>query len=158
MDCLGRAVDGGFEVDVAQAAFAAFGEADALAVVGEVGDDFVGVKVADEGADGHFEDDVVCTCTVAVGARGLFSPFFGLVAFDEAVFDEGVGVFVGFCPNAAAFATIATVGAAAGYEFFAAETGCAITAFACGDFDFLLRPMNFMMFSYGYSVVSDGLC
>ena len=44
--------------------------------------------------------------------------------------------FVGFCPDAAAFAAVAAVGAAARYEFFAAETGCAITAFACGDFDF----------------------
>ena len=31
---------------------------------------------------------------------------------------------------------IAAIGPAAWYKFFAAETGCAITAFACGDFDF----------------------
>ena len=122
-------------MDVAQAAFAAFGEADALAVVSEVGNDFVCIEVADKGADGHFEDDVVRTCAIAVGAVAFFAVF-GLVAFDEAVFDEGVGVFIGFCPNAAAFATVAAVRAASGYEFFAAETGCAITAFACGDFDF----------------------
>jgi len=82
-------------VDVAQAAFAALGEADALAMVGEIGDDFVGVEVADKGADGHFEDDVVRTCAVTVGAVAFFAVF-GLVAFDEAVFDEGVGVFLNF--------------------------------------------------------------
>ena len=122
-------------MDVAQATFAAFGEADALSVISEVGDDFISVEVADKGADGHFEDDVVRPCAVAVGAVAFFAVF-GLVAFDEAVFDEGVGVFVGFCPDAATFAAVAAVRAAARYEFFAAETGCAITAFACGDFDF----------------------
>ena len=143
-------------MDITQAAFAAFGEADTLTVVSEIGDDFVGVEVADEGADGHFEDDVVRPCAVAVGTVTFFAVF-GLVAFDEAVFDEGVGIFVGFCPDAATFAAVAAVGTAARYEFFAAETGCAITAFACGDFDFC-SSINFMMFSYGYSVVSDDLC
>ena len=94
-------------MDVAQAAFAAFGEADTLTVVSEVGDDFVGVEVADKGADGHFEDDVVRPCAVAVGAVAFFAVF-GLVAFDEAVFDEGVGVFVGLPPLPAATSIFAS--------------------------------------------------
>ena len=46
-------------MDVAQAAFVAFGKTNALTVVGEVGDDFVGVEVADKCANGHFENDVL---------------------------------------------------------------------------------------------------
>ena len=98
----------------------------------------------------------VCTCTVAVGAVAFFAVF-GLVAFDEAVFDEGVGVFVGFCPNAAAFATIATVGAAAGYEFSRRKLVAPLPPLPAATSIFA-SSMNFMMFSYGYSVVSDGLC
>ena len=60
-------------MDVAQATFTTFGEADALAVISEVGNDFVGVEVADEGTDGHFEDDVVRTRAVAVGAVAFFA-------------------------------------------------------------------------------------
>ena len=103
-------------MDIAQAAFAAFSKADALAVISEVSNDFVSVEVADKGADGHFEDDVVRPCAVAVGAVAFFAVF-GLVAFDEAVFDEGVGVFVGFCPNAAAFAAVAAVRPPRGTNF-----------------------------------------
>ena len=152
----GRAVDGRFEVDVAQAAFAALGEADALAVISEVGNDFVCIEVADKGADGHFEDDVVRTCAVAVGAMTFFAVF-GLVAFDEAVFDEGVGVFVGFCPDAAAFATVAAVRTAARYEFSRRKLVAPLPPLPAATSIFA-SSMNFMVFSYGYSVVSDGLC
>ena len=48
-----RAVDRALEMHVAQAALAALGDQQALAVRGEVADDLVGVDVDDHGADRH---------------------------------------------------------------------------------------------------------
>ena len=122
-------------MDVAHAAFAAFGQAHALAVGGEVGHGFFGVDIAYQRAHGHVQFDVVGTFAVAVAAVAFFAVF-GLVALHETVFHQGVDVFVGHGPHAAAFAAVAAVGAAAGHEFFTAEAHGTVAAFARHHFDF----------------------
>ena len=122
-------------MDVAQAAFAAARQAHALAVVGEVGQDFFGVGVADQRAHRHAQFDVVGTGAIAVGAVA-FLAVFGLVAFHKTVFHQGVDVFVGHGKHAAAFAAVAAIGAAARNKFFAAETHGTIAAASGDHFDF----------------------
>ena len=134
-ELFGCAVHGRFEMDVAQAAFAAFRHADALAVIGQIGNDFVRVCITDERAHGHVQFDVVRACAVAVGAVPFFAVF-GLVFFNETVFHQRVHVFVRHGKHAAAASAVAAVRPAARYEFFAPEAGCAVAAASAGHFNF----------------------
>ena len=103
------------------------GHADTLAVIGEVGNDFIGVRIADERAHGHVQFDVVRACAVTVGTVSFFAVF-GLVFFHETVFHQRVHVFVRYGKHAAAASAVAAVRPAARYEFFAPEAGCAVAA------------------------------
>jgi hypothetical protein len=124
-----RAVHAGLEVEVAQPAVAALGEKRALAVLREVRDRLAGPGIADHGADGEAQDDVLGAAPVAIGAAAVLA---GLRAEDArvAVVDERVEVRVGDRPDAAAAAAVAAVRAAARHELLAPERSAAVAALA----------------------------
>ena len=134
-ELLGRAVHRRFEMDIAQAAFATFCHAHALPVVGEIGNDFIGVHIANQRANGHAQFNVVCACAVAIGAMPFFA-IFGLIAFHKAVFHQRVHIFIGNGKHAAAASAIAAIGPAAWHKFFTTETGCAVASASAKDFYF----------------------
>ena len=119
------------EVDVAEAALAAFGDQYFLLVDVEVGQNFAGVEVGDDRADRHAQDDVVAAGAVAVGAAAVFTALADEFA-GVAVVDQRVDVAVGYNVDAAATAAVAAVRAAHRDVFFAAEscgTIAAVTGF-----------------------------
>ena len=122
-------------MDIAQAAFATFCHAHALPVVGEIGNDFIGVHIANQRANGHAQFNVVRACAVAIGAMPFFAVF-GLIAFHKAVFHQRVYIFIGNGKHAAAASAIAAIGPAARHEFLTAETGCAVAPASAKDFYF----------------------
>ena len=78
---------------------------------------------------------IIGTGAIAVGTVP-FLTVFGLIAFNKTVFHQGIQIFIGQRPNAAAFTAVAAIGAAARHKFFTAETGRTVAAFAGHHFDF----------------------
>ncbi len=129
-----RTVGAGLEVDVAQAAAAAAGEQDLLAVLVEVGDQLAGFVVGDDGADREAQRDVLAALAIAFLAAAVLAAL-GAEAAGVAVVDQGVEVAVGHAIHAAAAAAVAAAGAALGNELLAAEGGHAIAAVTGKDVD-----------------------
>jgi len=121
-------------VDVAQAAAAAAGDQHFLAVFVEVGDQFLGLEVADHRADRKAQRDVLAALAVAVSAAAVLAAL-GAEAAGVAVVDQGVEVAVGHRIDAAAASAVAAAGAALGNELLAAEGGGTVAAVAGEDFD-----------------------
>ena len=130
-----RAVGRGLEVDVAPAALAALGQHFHLAVFGQVGQDFAGGVVDDQGADRHAQVDVVRALAVAIGAAARFAVF-AAVHLGEAEIDQGVDVTVRYGPDRATLAAVAAVRAAERAEFFTAKRGATIAAVTTDHFNF----------------------
>ena len=129
-----RAVGGGFEMDVAQAALAAARNHDALAVVGQVRHQLARVVVGNHRAHRHLQFDIVAALAVAIGAATAFSVF-RQVFFDETELHQSVDVFIRHRVHAAALAAVAAVRAAEGNELLSAETGHAVAAAAREHFN-----------------------
>ncbi len=114
---LGGLVGGGFEVLVAVAAAAAFGDDDAVAGL-QVVDQVVGVGVEDEGAGGELDDELL-----AGGAGALFAAARLAVLGDPlnlvAEVVEGAHAVFGDDDDIGAVTTIATVWAAFGLKHLA---------------------------------------
>ena len=114
---------------VAEAALAALGDQQALAVAGQVADHFIGVDVDDHGADRHEDRVVLAALAVALLAHAVLAALRAELLL-VAEIDQRVEVFVGFQPDVAAVAAIAAVGAAERDELLAAETDAAVAAVA----------------------------
>ena len=112
---------------VALAAVAATRHQQALAVFGQVADDLVGGHVDHFGADRHADGDVFAGLAEHLPALAVFAALRAELALVAEV-DEGVEVFVGLHPDAAAVAAIAAIGAAEGDELLATEADAAIAA------------------------------
>jgi hypothetical protein len=112
-------------VHVAQAALAALGHQQALAVLGEIADDFVGLDVHDHGADWHGDSEVVAGLAVHLPAHAVLATL-GLELGLVAEVDERIEVFVGHQPDATAIAAIATIGATERNELLAAEANATV--------------------------------
>ncbi len=125
-------------MQIAQAALAALGEQRRLAVRGEIGDQFAGLRVGDHGAHRHAQDDVVGAASVLIGAAAVLAAL-GAMDAREAVVDQRVDVAVGDRIDAAAAAAVAAVGAAARHIFLAAKRDRAVAAVAGDDLDLALR-------------------
>src|ERR1700677_1402585 len=124
----------GGEVLVATASAAAFGDDDGLVGMSEIVDEFAGLVVVEESADGNLEGDGLTCVAGAVGAEAVASAL-GFVLGVEAEVNEGVVTKRRRHEDVAAMAAIATGGTALGYEFFAAEGHAAVTAVAGLDAD-----------------------
>ena len=121
-------------MDVAQPAAPTLRDQHGLAVLVEVGDEFVGLEVLDHRADREAQRDVVAALAVAFAAAAVFAAF-GAEAARVAVVDQGVDVAVGDRVHTAATPAVAAAGAALGDVLLAAEGGHAIAAVAGEDFD-----------------------
>src|SRR5690606_17411043 len=130
-----RAVDRALEVHVAQAALAAAGHQQAVAVAGQVADDLVGLDIGDHGADRHDDDQLVAALAVHLPAHAVLAALRLEAALVTEV-DQGVEVLVGLQPDTAAAAAVTTVRAAQRDELLAAETDAAIAAIAGDYLDF----------------------
>ena len=128
-------VGGALEVHVAQPALAAAGHQQALAVLGHVADDLVGVDVDDHGTHRHDDGHVVAALAVFLLAHAALA-LLGLEAALVAEVDQGVEVLVGLQPDAAAIAAVAAVRAALGDELLAPEAHAAVAALSGNDGDF----------------------
>ena len=131
----GRTINRRFKMDIAQAALAALGQAHALAVMGKIGHDFIGVGIANQRAHRHMQLDVVRTLAVAVGTVAFFAVF-GLVALYKTVFHQCVDVFIGQRKHTAATPAVAAIRAAARHKFFAPKAHRAIAAAPGHHIDF----------------------
>ena len=117
---------------VAAAAFAAAADQHALAVLGQVADDFVGGDVDDLGADRHPDDHVFAGLAVHLPAHAVLAALGAELALVPEV-DQGVEVLVGFQSDAAAIAAVAAIRSAERNEFLATKADAAVAAVAGGD-------------------------
>ena len=115
-------------------ALAAGRQHDLLVVAVQVEQDFAGLGVMDDGADGHAQRDVGGGGAVLVRAAAVFAVL-GAVQARVTEVDQRVDVAIGHGKDAAAASAVAAVRAALGNEFFAAKARHAIAAFAGDDFD-----------------------
>ena len=131
----GSLMGAGGEVLVAAASAAALGDDDGFVGAGEVVDEFAGVVVEEEGADGDFESRVLASLAGAVGAEAV-SATLGFVLGVETEVDERVVAEGGGHEDVASMASVAAGGAAFGHELFAAEGHTAVAAVPCFNADF----------------------
>src|SRR5690606_37060011 len=110
-----RAVHAGLEVQVAQPALAAARHHHLLAILVEVGDEFAGLVVGDDGTHRLAQHDVVATLAEAVRATAVL-PALGAEVAREAVVDQRVEVAIGLGIHAAATPAIAAVRPATRHE------------------------------------------
>ena len=120
---------------VAQTALATLRDQQALAMAGQVADDFIGLDVDHHGSDRHGDGQVFAALAVPLAAHAILAALSAKTALMPEI-DESVEVFVGLDPDAAAGPAIAAVGSAQRDEFFAPETNAAVAAVAGGDVDF----------------------
>ena len=129
-----RAVGAGLEVQVAEAAVAALGQDDLLAVLEQLGDDLLGLGVADDRAHRHAQHHVLASGAELVrAATGL--AIARLVAAGVAEIDQRVQVAVAQRVDMAAAAAVAAIGAAKGNELLAPEARAAGTTVSGGHVD-----------------------
>ncbi len=145
----GGAARGRDEVRVAQAARATGRDHDALAVVREIGDLVArlhggGVELADDGAHGDLQDEVLAVGAVLLGALAMraglgaevvLEAILGAEVVLEAIVDERRELGVGLDDDGAAMAAVAAVGPALGNEGLATERHAARAAVAALDVD-----------------------
>ena len=128
------AVDGALEVKVPETALAAGGKKRAGAVFSEVGNRFARIRVADDRAYGHAQDDVLAARAVAVCAATVFAR--GSEELSRVlIVDERIDVAVSLSPHGAAAAAVAAVRAALRNELLAAEARGAVAALAALNLD-----------------------
>ena len=107
----GGSVGGGLEVQVAQAAAAALRDQHALAVLGDLAHQVLGISHAHHGAAGDLDDVVLAAVPVAVLVAPVLAVF-GAVQGLEIEVEQRVGVVVAQQENAATVAAVAPGGAA----------------------------------------------
>ncbi|KAG1364579.1 hypothetical protein G6F61_013821 [Rhizopus arrhizus] len=120
---------------VAQAAAAALGHQQAVVVLGQVADDFIGGDVDDHGADRHGDGQVFTALAIGLAAHAVLAA----LRLEDAVMaevDQGVQVFVGADVHAAARTAVAAVRAAERNELLATEANASVAAVAGEHFDF----------------------
>lgn len=120
---------------VAQAALAALGHQQTIAVLGQVADDFIGLHVHHHGADRHHDDAVFAALAVGLTAHAILATL-RLEGALMAEVDQRVDVLVGHDPHASATAAIATIRPTERDELLAAKADTAIAAIAGTDQDF----------------------
>src|SRR5690606_1299884 len=132
-----RAVGGGLEMRVAEAAVAALEQHDPLTDLGEIGEQGFAVLVEHLRADGDLEDDVLTLGAGAVLARPV-APGAGLQMLLVAIVDERVDPLHAFDDHLAAAAAVAAVRPAELNEFLATKRYRTGAAGAGCDVDFRL--------------------
>ena len=123
----GSLVPGLGEMLIAAPAASSVDDQDALAGRGEIGERFSGLIVEDQRADRNLQDHFVAGVAGAVGAFAVAAAV-GFEFAVVAVAQQSVVVGIGFEIDAAAVASIAAGGAAAGHEFFATKRDAAVAA------------------------------
>ena len=117
---LGRAIGGGGEMQIAEAAVAAARHHIALADLGEIGDQRLVVFREDLGAHGHFHGHVVAAPARAVAAHAMHAGL-GLEMLLVAIVDQRVEPIDAFDDHIAAAPAVAPIGTAEFDELLAAE-------------------------------------
>lgn len=120
---------------VAQAALAALGHQQAIAMLGQVADDFVGLHVHHHGADRHHDDAVFAALAVGLATHAVLAAL-RLEGPLMPEVDQRIDVLVGHDPHAAAVTAVATIGPTERDELLAAKADTAIAAIAGTDQDF----------------------
>ena len=120
---------------IAQPAHAALGHQQALAVRGQVADDFIGIDVVHHRAHRHRDGLVLAGLAIHLAAHAVFTAL-GFEAGFVAEIHQGIEIFIGNQPNIATTAAIAAIGAAQRNEFLAPERNAAVAAIAGGHHDF----------------------
>ena len=128
------AVGGALVAGIAAAAHAAFEEDDALADLGEIGEDFLLVFRQDLRPDRHVDHQVVRACAGAVAAHAVAAAL-GLEVLRIAEVDQRVQALHGFEHDVAALAAVAAVGSAVFDILLAAEADGAGAARAALQID-----------------------
>src|SRR5258708_8741986 len=124
-----RLMRGSGEMLVAAAAFAAFGDTEPFAGMGEIVEALTGGFVPDNCADGHLDFE---RCAFGAGALAAFAMasalclMFGI----EAELEQGIGVLAADHDHVAAAAAISAAGTAARDELLPAEGEATIAAVA----------------------------
>ncbi len=123
------AIHRGFETGVAKTMKPALGHLEALAGVGQISQDLMGIHIDHRGADRNRQNQVLAFVagTVAAGAR---LAILGLVFALEPVVDQRVQRLLGFQIYGTTIAPVAAIGATLGNVFFSPEAQAAVTALA----------------------------
>src|SRR5438093_561522 len=132
-----RAVGGGFEMRVAEAAIAAFGEHEFFAELGEVMDQRFAVLIKNLRADRHFQHDRFAVGTMAILAHAI-GALRRLEVLLVAIVDQRVQPVDHLDDDVAATAAIAAGWAAELDVLLAAERHAAVTTVAGADIDLCL--------------------
>jgi hypothetical protein len=104
---------------------------EALTRAVQVAQEFSGVLVKDQGADGYGNLQILTRPSGHLPARTAVAVL-GAVATLIAKIDQGIEVFPGDEVNVATASSVAAIGTAEGNEFFATKTHCPVTTFAGG--------------------------
>ena len=129
-----RAIGGRLETGIAEAAIAAARKRDALAALGEIGEQRFAVLLVDLRADRHLEQRVGAVGAMAVLAHAA-AAVLGLEMLLVAVVDQRVEAVDRLGHHVAAFAAVAAVRAAELDEFLAPERRAAVAAVAGTNID-----------------------
>ncbi len=127
-------VGAGFVPHITVTAAAALGDQQGVAVVAQITQEFVGVVVIDQGADGDGDGQIAPAPPRHLPAgppMSVFGPKAALVA----EVDEGIEAALGDQRDVSAAPAIAPIGSAEGDEFLAAEADRAVAAVAGADGD-----------------------
>ena len=121
-------------MDIAQPALAATGNNHLHAVGGQVGHHFAGLRIGNQRAYRHAQENIVSALAIAIRTATVFA-IAGDVFFHKAVVHQGVDVLVRHGNHIAATPTVAAIRPAARDKFFPAHAGRTIAALAAGDFN-----------------------
>ncbi len=98
----------------------------ALAIIGDITEHFLGIFINYRGAHRHFENQIITTPTGTVATAASLATLGAIISL-KAIIHQGIEVDIAFQINRAAVTTIATVGPTFGHEFLTAKTQATVT-------------------------------
>ena len=128
------AVDSTLEAQIAKTTIAALGNGDDLTGLKQFKQHFASIGIADDGAHGHVQRNVVARSAKHIGTHTVLTTL-GIVTTRVAVVHQRVQVLVGHGIHVTATATVTTVGAAKFFVFFVPERHAPIATVTSGNVD-----------------------
>ena len=129
-----RAIGRGLKMRIAETAVAAMGKRDALAALGEIGEQRLAILVVDLRPHWHLQHGIGAVGAMAVLAHAA-AAILGVKVLLVAIVDQRIEAIDCFRDHIAALAAVAAVWAAVLDEFLAAERHAAVAAVAGADID-----------------------
>jgi len=132
-----RTIGTGFEARVAKSVNAALSDQDLQAILGDIGDQLLGIGIHHTRAYRHAHDQIFAT-TASTSLPHPTLAGLGTVLGLKAKIHEGIEAAITKQIDAAAIATIATIGTPPGNIFFSTKTETAVATATCFNSNYCL--------------------